>query len=316
MKFSILVPAFKKQFLHECIESILSQTYQDFELIIVNDHSPEDLDSIVYSFNDSRIRYYINKDNCGAINVVDNWNICLGYATGDYVICMGDDDRLLPSCLSEYVKLMEAYPNLGVYHARTEIINEKSEVIRIQEGRPIWEGVYSAMYCRWDHRNQYIGDFLFDTNLLKLNKGFYKMPLAWSSDDISVYIAAQKGGIANMQVAGFQYRENPQTITSSGNYNIKLLSTLQEENWYSSFLMKKPKENDRIEFVYWRMLNERLSINMIKKRLYLMAQDMSENGLVSRGIFYLRIYRKLHFNFKLMLYAFILAIKNRYAHNQ
>ncbi|MBQ8672678.1 MAG: glycosyltransferase, partial [Bacteroides sp.] len=47
MKFSITIPAYKRTYLQECIDSILAQTYTDFELIIVNDASPEDLDSIV-----------------------------------------------------------------------------------------------------------------------------------------------------------------------------------------------------------------------------------------------------------------------------
>ena len=87
-KFSVVVPAYKANFLKECIDSVLAQTYVDFEIIIVNDASPEDLDSIVSLYKDTRIRYYKNKTNCGAINVVDNWNKCLEYATGDYIICM------------------------------------------------------------------------------------------------------------------------------------------------------------------------------------------------------------------------------------
>lgn len=58
MKFSITIPAYKAKFLKECIDSILSQTYNDFELIIVNDASPEYLDSIINGYSDSRIRYY------------------------------------------------------------------------------------------------------------------------------------------------------------------------------------------------------------------------------------------------------------------
>ena len=99
IKFSILVPAFKARFLAECIDSILSQTYTNLELIIVNDASPENLDEIVSRYDDARIQYYVNEKNFGAINVVDNWNKCLSYATGEYVICMGDDDKLLPCCL-------------------------------------------------------------------------------------------------------------------------------------------------------------------------------------------------------------------------
>ena len=48
MKFSITIPAYKAQFLRECIVSILSQTFVDFELIIVDDNSPQNLDEIVF----------------------------------------------------------------------------------------------------------------------------------------------------------------------------------------------------------------------------------------------------------------------------
>lgn len=78
MKFSILLPAYKKKYLYECIESCLAQTYSDFEIIIVDDASPEDLKAVVGQFSDIRIRYYRNEKNCGALHVVDNWNICLG----------------------------------------------------------------------------------------------------------------------------------------------------------------------------------------------------------------------------------------------
>ena len=156
MFFSVTIPAYKAKYFKECIDSILAQTYSDFELIIVNDASPEDLDSIVSSYSDSRIRYYINEKNCGAVNVVDNWNKCLEYAKGEYIICMGDDDRLLPNCLEEYVKLMEKYPGLGVYHAWTEIIDEKGEYKNMTDARPEYESVYSLIWHRWKGRSQYI----------------------------------------------------------------------------------------------------------------------------------------------------------------
>lgn len=83
VKFSILIPAYKAAYLKECIDSILSQSYPNFELVIVNDDSPENLDAIVKKNKDKRIRYYVNDSNVGALNVVDNWNKCLGLAIGD-----------------------------------------------------------------------------------------------------------------------------------------------------------------------------------------------------------------------------------------
>lgn len=125
IKFSVTVPAYKAQFLAECIDSILAQTYKNFELIIVNDASPQDFDSIVSKYDDPRSRYYKNEVGFGAEHVVGNWNKCLEYAKGDYVICMGDDDKLKPCCLEEYAKLINIYPDLNVFHALTEMIDEK-----------------------------------------------------------------------------------------------------------------------------------------------------------------------------------------------
>ena len=84
IKFSVMVPAYKAQFLAECIDSILAQSYKNFELIIVNDASPQDLDSIVSKYDNPRIRYYKNEVGFGAEHVVGNWNKCLEYAIGDY----------------------------------------------------------------------------------------------------------------------------------------------------------------------------------------------------------------------------------------
>ena len=89
MTFSITIPAYKARFLDEAIKSVISQTYQDWQLVIVDDCSPEDLKGIVEPYlADSRVEYYRNEKNCGAVDVVDNWNICLSHCTGDYVICM------------------------------------------------------------------------------------------------------------------------------------------------------------------------------------------------------------------------------------
>lgn len=240
IKFSVLVPAFKSRFLAECIESVLAQTYTHLELIIVNDASPENLDEIVARYDDRRIRYYVNEKNFGAVNVVGNWNKGLSYATGEYVICMGDDDKLLPCCLEEYRKLMEKYPGLGVYHGWTEMIDEKSEVTQIQMPRMEFEDVYSLMYFRFSGRVQYIGDFLFETKSLKARNGFYHLPLAWGSDDISGFLAADKG-IANTQTLVFQYRINGETISKSGNTRMKVHSMIEYWKWVYEFLDAVPE---------------------------------------------------------------------------
>ena len=210
IKFSVTIPAYKDKFLKETIDSVLAQTYPNYEVVIVNDASPYDLDSIVNLYDDRRIRYFKNEKNCGAKDVVDNWNICLSHATGEYLICMGDDDKLTPRCLQDFCDLIEKYPKLDLFHARSEIIDDDSKFVCLLEERPEWESVYSLIY---NPRNSHLGDFLFKTETLRKNGGFYKLPYGWQSDDISAFMAAANHGVANSKEVGFQYRGNGLSIS-------------------------------------------------------------------------------------------------------
>lgn len=279
MKFSIIIPAYKKIFLSEAIESVLNQTHLDFELIIVDDCSPEDLKTIVEQFDDKRIKYYRNKKNCGAINVVDNWNTGLSFCKEEYVICIGDDDLLLPNCLEEYAKLMAKYPKLGVYHAWTEIIDEKKVLYQLQQPRPEFESALSLAWNRWNGRtHQYIGDFCYNINQLRADGGFYKLPLAWASDDISAVRAARNTGIANMQVLGFQYRENRFSITQGGQEDLKIQSALQEKEWYLSFFQEMElKELSNLDEKYLGLLKKDLLPHIHKEIRLEIISSMRNN---------------------------------------
>lgn len=307
-KFSITIPAYKRTYLQECIDSILGQTYTDFELIIVNDASPEDLDSIVNSFSDSRIRYYKNEKNCGAIDVVDNWNICLSYATGDYVICMGDDDKLLPNCLEEYAKLISKYPDIGLLHGWTEIIDEKSKPTLLTTHRCEYESAMSLMWHRqYAYIYQFIGDFCFNKEWIQSQGGFYKLPLAWGSDDISAFIGASKNGVANTQSVVFQYRINSQTISSTGNVEYKLKAINQEYEWKRKILSSS--SDNRIDELYRKQLLCNLDRNIAKKKSLTLAKDLRKS-LLSRFLYWCKHKSEFEINNKVMMSAFMQAIKN------
>ena len=104
---------------------------------------------------------------------------------------------------------------------------------------------------------------MYNVRFLKKCGGFYKLPLAWGSDEISANIAAKEFGIANTQVPIFQYRINSQTITQTGNVSVKLEAILKEKQWYHNFLLERP--TDHIAFVYWNMLNNECRKHFEKK---------------------------------------------------
>lgn len=310
MKFSITIPAYKQKYLSEAIESCLAQTYQEFEVIIVDDASPEYLKSVVDKFDDTRIRYYRNEKNCGALNVVDNWNICLSYATGDYVICMGDDDKLLPNCLETYASLMEKYPNLSIYHGLTEIIDENSEVSNIQEARPEREGVFSMINGRLrNHRLQYIGDWAMSRERLNQMHGYVKKPMAWGSDDLTAYQLALQNGVANSQIPIFQYRVSSLTISNSGHYKEKaktqmdVFSDIEKLLASESCLHDGKEETFRISTLKMIPELKRMSIQGY------MRSDMRETGMLSGFIWWLRNIHQYGFSRKEVVKTWVKSLK-------
>ena len=309
MKFTVTIPAYKCKYLSLAIESILHQTYTDFELIIVDDCSPEDIKNIVDNFSDSRIRYYRNDVNCGAINVVDNWNKCLEYAKGDFIICMGDDDKLLPNCLEEYSRLIEKYPGLNVYHGFTEIIDEESVVFDLQQQRPEWESSLSLLWHRWNYRTrQFIGDFCYSVKHLKDVGGYFKLPLAWASDDISAVRAALHAGIANTQVPVFQYRVNRFSISKSANDKYKMEAIKQEREWYAEIFMKDDATvKDELDIIYLTILRRQFDKHWQTKYLDYLSQDMMKKH--SHVFMWIRRHDYYGYSISTVLRAFKRAIK-------
>ena len=237
MRFSIAIPAYKPNYLAEAVASVLAQTFSDWELVVVDDCSPADLRSIVVPFlADSRVRYYRNEKNYGAINLVDNWNHCLEYCTGDFVICMGDDDRLLPNGLMDLSEIIVRHPGLGVYHMQTEIIDQNGKRWKVLPQRPELESALDLLDRRWRKGSmQFIGDFCFDLGRLREAGGFFWMPLAWGSDDISAFLAA-KEGIANTQHVGFQYRFSSVSISNNRENELKFVTLMQVADWFADTL--------------------------------------------------------------------------------
>lgn len=307
-KFSIAIPAYKSTYLADAIESCINQSYSNFEVIIVDDASPEDLYSIVCKYTDKRIHYYRNEKNCGALNVVDNWNICLSHCSGDYVICMGDDDKLLPCCLEEYTKLIEKYPGLGIYHGWTEIIDEESKFYKIQERRPEWESVYSMIWHKLEkNRKVYIGDWLFDVKQLRADGGFYKIPMAWGSDEVSSYRAAIPKGCANTQTLCFQYRENRHTLSRSNNGDLKVIGVNEKKKWIEDFLKVIP--TDELDLKYYSLLPKSVKRYFLIKTSMTIKEDMIISPL--RLFHWIKERKKYNLRLPVIFYSFFEALRSR-----
>ena len=110
--FSVVIPLYNKQsHVKETIESALTQTFQGFEIVIVNDGSTDDSVKIVESIKDNRIRV-IHQENQG-VSVARNRGI--KEAKADYIAFLDADDLWLPDFLHTIYELIQKYPNVGLY---------------------------------------------------------------------------------------------------------------------------------------------------------------------------------------------------------
>lgn len=213
---SIVLPAYKSKFLGETIDSILSQTYADFELIIVNDASPEQLDSVVARYDDARINYYVNEKNIGRENLAANWNHCLQYASGEFVVLASDDDLYHPDFLKILVSLAQKYPSVDVFHCRVGVINEQGEPIFWSPSIAEYESDIDFIYQRSvNRRTQLIPDFLLRKKSLDEINGFCLYPKAWYSDEMTLYRLSLGKGVVCSQDTLFLWRSSDQNISST-----------------------------------------------------------------------------------------------------
>lgn len=111
-KVSICVPTYNYgRFIGTVIQSVLEQSYKDFEIVICDNCSTDNTRQVVSSFKDSRIKYFLNEKNIGMYN---NFNRTIKYARGEFLKFFCADDWLHPRYLEEAVGIFESYPNLGI----------------------------------------------------------------------------------------------------------------------------------------------------------------------------------------------------------
>lgn len=126
MKFSVILPVYKvEKYLHECVDSILGQTYTDFEVILVDDGSPDSCPQICdeYAAKSNSVRV-IHQKNAG---IACARNAGIEAAKGDYVICIDSDDYLIDeNVLGSLVEKTESNPDVVMFGYRKFFESDKS----------------------------------------------------------------------------------------------------------------------------------------------------------------------------------------------
>ena len=125
---SIIMPSWNTgRFIAESIQSVINQTYENWELIIVDDCSTDDTDAVVAAFSDTRIRYLKNAKNSGA---AVTRNRAMREAKGEWIAFLDSDDLWAPEKLAKQIGFMNKHGYVFSYHDYVKI-DEESQPLNI-----------------------------------------------------------------------------------------------------------------------------------------------------------------------------------------
>lgn len=226
---SVVIPTYNSsQYLPETIESVLSQSWQDFEIIIVDDGSTDNTQEVVGAFNSNKIRY-LRQENSGG--PAKPRNVGIHHARGKYISLFDSDDLMSRNKLAEAVAFLERYPDLGLLFANFEVCNERGDS---------FPGTFLDEYQTfWDIPKKQVGEkwFIIDS-ALAYNSMFFENFIGVSGTVVPKEVFLSVGGfdesisgpedrdmwlritrryaIGYLDIIGHQYRRRETGITGRG----------------------------------------------------------------------------------------------------
>jgi cellulose synthase/poly-beta-1,6-N-acetylglucosamine synthase-like glycosyltransferase len=243
-KISVLMPAYNAgAFIRPAVDSILAQTFHDFELIILNDGSKDNTQTIVEGYDDQRIRL-INKSNSG---VASTLNLGLKEAKGDFIWRHDADDISLPDKLAKQVEFMDAHPDFVLCATQVAFMTER--------GKIAWDKRQPKM--KWlgdaDFREVHFEDFspfspvthatvLFRTSLLPLISGYREAFV--TSEDVDLWLRMMHHGrLAVLNHCDYCVRLSSASATSIHGWKNEFYRELAKK----FYLQRKEGDKDELE---------------------------------------------------------------------
>lgn len=249
-KISVILPVYNAQsYLRESIESILNQSFEDFELIIINDGSTDDSLSIMESYTDQRIRI-INQSNAG---LPISLNRAIATAKGEYLARQDADDISLPSRLAKQVAYLDAHPQCALLGTWAQILAENTPTDR-SLSHPHLNGDIQLKLLFF---NCFVhSSVMIRKSALEISGLYPEEKEKFPPEDYDLWLRiAKHWEVANLPEVLLQYRELPNSISRSK------LDMMQERARLMSLLaikeiLPESAKNDDVAALVLAMTNE------------------------------------------------------------
>jgi len=262
---TIAIPTFNRAtLLRGCIQSALSQTYQNTEILISDNASTDDTPEVLREFNDKRLRVLRQETNIG---LVPNFNACLGAAAGEYVVFVSDDDRVSPWLLERCVEVIGKQSQVPIVVALSNLhLSSSGQTRPARTSRHIGSGIRNGIdvlleYLR-DEITVAIGGMMLRTEALR-SRGGIPLGLPHTSDVATwaPLLFEDRVGFVNEACATYNIHDSSETARLS-------VAQILCDGWKVANLIS-------------RMADEHIKVASLREELKLQARRcFSRRGLV------------------------------------
>ena len=215
---SVLMPVYntKEEFLRASIESILNQTFKDFEFIIINDGSTNNAEEVILSYKDNRIKY-VKQENQGIVGALNNgWS----KASGKYIARMDSDDIAYPERFAKQIRFLEENPEYSLVGSWAKII-PSNNLIKLPQDIKVMDLLADCMFI---HPSIMFNKADFEKFNLQYETGFEY------AEDYCLYANAVKYlKMTNLQEVLLDYRVYPEN-SSSKNRDVRIRSSFKVQD--------------------------------------------------------------------------------------
>lgn len=212
-KVSVIMSVYNgEKFLRDSIESILNQTFNDFEFIIIDDCSTDKTADIIktYSYRDPRIRIITNEQNLG---LTKSLNIGINESRGEFIARMDSDDVTLPERFEKQVRFLDENKDYGVVGAWAKVIDD----LGVEVDEFDWETDDKTIRKNLIKWNSMIHPLAMIRKDILEKVGMYSENLRYAQDYDLWFRVAKVSKLANLPEFLLKYRISNKSITASKN---------------------------------------------------------------------------------------------------
>jgi glycosyltransferase involved in cell wall biosynthesis len=288
---SVILPVYNgEKYLDESIQSILSQTHKNFELIIINDGSTDKSDHEIRKFlNDKRVKYF-SRANKGLVHTL---NEAINYSSGDYIARMDQDDICSPERLKKQLNFMKTQ-NIDICGSSYEIINEFGTKIKtIKSLNENFEIFLSAMMVPFIHPSVMFRNFFKEQDI------FYGNNSKLEAEDYDLWIKLYGKNLVfgNINDVLIKYRILNSSMSRTNKikiFNEVYLSCKNFNRTYREKILSKysfingNKINNQIKPILFKSILNFINVNGIKKEPFRLIFKLNFYHLIIGFLLFLK----------------------------